>query len=150
MAQHLSNIGKLNALRRDRFSSKFMEDLDTLVGSVAMEICNKHVQVHALYSHTASHVYHKMFLHVQDGEYAKRLNTSLAFFIHDALSLMDRGFVFVLIKTYLKKVSDLLSADQFVDDLPPFSSLFQSRTSTCLSSGWISFALFVLMSTISS
>ena len=46
MAQHLSNLGKLNSQRRDRFSSKFMEDLDTLVGSVAMEICNKHVQVY--------------------------------------------------------------------------------------------------------
>ena len=45
MAQHLSNLGKLNFPRRDRFSTKFMEDLDTLVGSVAMEICNKHVQV---------------------------------------------------------------------------------------------------------
>ena len=46
MAQHLSNTGKLDSQRRDRFSSKFMEDLDTLVGSIAMEICNKHVQVH--------------------------------------------------------------------------------------------------------
>lgn len=41
---------------------------------------------------------------IQDGDYAKHLNTSLAFFIHDALSLMDRGFAFTLIKTYLKKV----------------------------------------------
>lgn len=46
MAQHLSNLGKLNSQRAERFSSKFMEDLDTLVGSVAMEICNKHVQVY--------------------------------------------------------------------------------------------------------
>ena len=42
---------------------------------------------------------------MQDGDYAKRLNTSLAFFIHDAFALMDRGIVFILIKTYLKKVS---------------------------------------------
>ena len=87
-----------------------MEDLDTLVGSVAMEICNKHVQVHSCYSLTVTLIInfdaHPL---IQDGEYAKRLNTSLAFFMHDALSLMDRGFVFVLIKTYLKKVSGLLS-----------------------------------------
>ncbi len=37
-------------------------------------------------------------------DYARGLNTSLAFFIHDAFSLMDRGFVFQLIRTYLKKV----------------------------------------------
>ena len=45
MAQHLNNSDKLNSQRSDRFSTKFMEDLDTLVGSIAMEICNKHVQV---------------------------------------------------------------------------------------------------------
>ena len=44
---------------------------------------------------------------LQDVDYAKKLNVSLAFFIHDAFSLMDRGFVFGLIKTYLKKVSQL-------------------------------------------
>ena len=48
MAQHLNNSDKLNSQRRDRFSAKFMEDLDTLVGSIAMEICNKHVQVHTI------------------------------------------------------------------------------------------------------
>ena len=42
---------------------------------------------------------------LQDGNLARKLNTSLAFFVHDAFSLMDRGFVFTLIKTYLKKVS---------------------------------------------
>ncbi len=36
---------------------------------------------------------------------ARKLNTSLAFFVHDAFSLMDRGFVFTLIKAYLKKVT---------------------------------------------
>ncbi len=44
----------------------------------------------------------------QDANYARSLNISLAFFVHDAFSLMDRGFVFSLIKTYLKKVSSCL------------------------------------------
>lgn len=43
-------------------------------------------------------------MELQDVENARRLNTSLAFFIHDAFSLVDRGFVFNLIRTYLKKV----------------------------------------------
>lgn len=35
----------------------------------------------------------------------ERLNTSLAFFLNDLLSIMDRGFVFVLIKTCYKQVN---------------------------------------------
>ena len=46
-------------------------------------------------------------LSVQEGEFARNVNTSLAFFIHDAFSLMDRGFVFTLIRTYLKKVGSV-------------------------------------------
>ena len=40
----------------------------------------------------------------QEPPLIKSLNTSLAFFLHDLLSLMDRGFVFQLIKEYIKKV----------------------------------------------
>ncbi len=35
----------------------------------------------------------------------ERLNSSLAFFLHDLLSVMDRGFVFSLIRIYIKEVS---------------------------------------------
>lgn len=35
----------------------------------------------------------------------KGLNSNLAFFISSCLSLMDRGFVFQLVKTYLRGVS---------------------------------------------
>lgn len=45
-----------------------------------------------------------MFLFNQDLELVERLNTSLAFFLNDLLSVMDRGFVFSLIKTYWKQV----------------------------------------------
>lgn len=33
----------------------------------------------------------------------ERLNTSLAFFLNDLLSVMDRGFVFSLIRAYWKQ-----------------------------------------------
>lgn len=82
MAQHLHRVGKLNSPRRERFSVKFMKDLETLICNVAVEIAERHIK---------------------DGNYARSLNTSLAFFVHDAFSLMDRGFVFCLIKNYLKK-----------------------------------------------
>lgn len=45
-----------------------------------------------------------VFLLCQDLELVERLNTSLAFFLNDLLSVMDRGFVFCLIKTYWKQV----------------------------------------------
>ncbi len=53
----------------------------------------------------------------QDANYARALNISLAFFVHDAFSLMDRGFVFSLIKTYLKKVSSCLIPQALVPGL---------------------------------
>ncbi|KAL5487361.1 hypothetical protein EMCRGX_G019952 [Ephydatia muelleri] len=84
MAQHLQTTGKLSAKRTERFPVKFLNDLDTLMANIAVEITEKHIQ---------------------DVEYSRRLNTSLAFFIHDAFSLMDRGFVFSLIRNYLKKFS---------------------------------------------
>lgn len=43
----------------------------------------------------------------QDLELVERLNTSLAFFLNDLLSVMDRGFVFSLIKAYWKQVNSL-------------------------------------------
>ena len=83
MAQYLGRKNLLNASRKNRFSVKFMKDLESLVNLIASDIAEKHIR---------------------DVLYARRLNFSLAFFIHDALSLMDRGFVFSLIKCYLKKV----------------------------------------------
>lgn len=40
----------------------------------------------------------------QDVELVERLNSSLAFFLNDLLSLMDRGFIFNLIRSYYKQV----------------------------------------------
>ena len=83
MGQSLARRAQLNSTRKNRFSVKFMKDLENLVSYVSTDITEKHIK---------------------DGLYAHRLNVSLAFFLHDALSLMDRGFVFSLIKCYLKKV----------------------------------------------
>ena len=44
----------------------------------------------------------------QDVELVERLNSSLAFFLNDLLSLMDRGFVFNLIRSYHKQVPKCL------------------------------------------
>lgn len=43
----------------------------------------------------------------QDLEFVERLNTSLAFFLNDLLSVMDRGFVFTLTRAYWKQVNAL-------------------------------------------
>ena len=40
----------------------------------------------------------------------ERLNASLAFFLHDLLSVMDRGFVFSLIRSYMKDVNSRMTA----------------------------------------
>ena len=45
----------------------------------------------------------------QDLELVERLNTSLAFFLNDLLSVMDRGFVFTLIRAYWKQVNALFT-----------------------------------------
>ncbi len=44
-------------------------------------------------------------LRFQDFLLIRGLNSSFAFFINDCLSLMDRGFVFRLIRLYMKTVS---------------------------------------------
>lgn len=41
---------------------------------------------------------------LQEVEQAGKVNISLAFFLYDLLSLMDRGFVFHLVKNYCNQV----------------------------------------------
>ena len=45
MAQHLQTTGKLSAKRTERFPVKFLNDLDTLMANIAVEITEKHIQV---------------------------------------------------------------------------------------------------------
>merc|ERR550519_1724346 len=45
-----------------------------------------------------------------------QLNCCLAFFLHDLLSIMDRGFVFSLVKTYMKEVTLAVNANTETPD----------------------------------
>uniref|UniRef100_A0A669B5Y8 Dedicator of cytokinesis 8 n=1 Tax=Oreochromis niloticus TaxID=8128 RepID=A0A669B5Y8_ORENI len=75
MAQHVSQLDKYNIPRRSRFSDRFKDDITTIV-SVVTEV-----------------------------EQAEKVNISLAFFLYDLMSLMDRGFVFHLVKNYCNQMS---------------------------------------------
>ncbi|OQR75674.1 dedicator of cytokinesis protein 7-like [Tropilaelaps mercedesae] len=83
MQQHLATTGKLQAPRKQRFSDRFQEEIMALVNSLTDEIIAKSSPDNA----------------------AVYLNAHLAFFVHDLFSIMDRGFVFQLIKLYFKYFS---------------------------------------------
>ncbi|NXA50496.1 DOCK7 protein, partial [Nothocercus julius] len=87
MVHHLYFADKLDAPRKNRFPERFMDDVTALVSTIAGDIVSRFQK---------------------DTEMVERLNTSLAFFLNDLLSIMDRGFVFVLIKTCYKQVSSKL------------------------------------------
>uniref|UniRef100_A0A8C5RNU3 DOCKER domain-containing protein n=1 Tax=Laticauda laticaudata TaxID=8630 RepID=A0A8C5RNU3_LATLA len=68
--------------RRGRFSNRFRDDISTIVSVVTSEV---------------------------ESEQAEKINITLAFFLYDLLSLMDRGFVFNLIKHYCNQLSNKMS-----------------------------------------
>uniref|UniRef100_A0A4W5RXC4 Dedicator of cytokinesis 7 n=1 Tax=Hucho hucho TaxID=62062 RepID=A0A4W5RXC4_9TELE len=90
---HLYFTDRLESPRKNRFPERFMDDITALVSTI--------VGVKILHPDP-------VFLSNQDLELVERLNTSLAFFLNDLLSVMDRGFVFSFIKTYWKQVSTKL------------------------------------------
>ncbi|XP_061094663.1 dedicator of cytokinesis protein 7 isoform X12 [Conger conger] len=81
---HLYFTERLESPRKNRFPERFMDDITALVSTIAGDIVSRFQK---------------------DLELVERLNTSLAFFLNDLLSVMDRGFVFSLIKTYWKQSS---------------------------------------------
>ncbi|XP_076021315.1 dedicator of cytokinesis protein 8 isoform X2 [Genypterus blacodes] len=85
MAQHVSQLG--NVPRRSRFSDRFKDDITTIVSVVTSEIGTILVKQQ------------------KELEQAEKINISLAFFLYDLLSLMDRGFVFQLVKIYCNQMS---------------------------------------------
>uniref|UniRef100_A0A8C3CMU2 Dedicator of cytokinesis 7 n=1 Tax=Cairina moschata TaxID=8855 RepID=A0A8C3CMU2_CAIMO len=87
MVHHLYFADKLEGSRKHRFPERFMDDVNALVSTIAGDIVSRFQK---------------------DTEMVERLNTSLAFFLNDLLSIMDRGFVFSLIKTCYKQVSTKL------------------------------------------
>ncbi|KAG8222990.1 hypothetical protein J437_LFUL002713 [Ladona fulva] len=84
MIQHLAATHSLDAPRKMRFVEQFTDDITTLVTTVTSDIISR---------------YNK------DQKLAQSLNSSLAFFMFDLLSVMDRGYVFSLIKLYYKHIS---------------------------------------------
>ncbi|XP_063752752.1 LOW QUALITY PROTEIN: dedicator of cytokinesis protein 8 [Eleginops maclovinus] len=87
MAQHVSELDKQNVPRRSRFSDRFKDDITTIVSVVTAEIGTILVKQQ------------------KEVEQAEKVNISLAFFLYDLLSLMDRGFVFQLVKNYCNQMS---------------------------------------------
>uniref|UniRef100_A0A3P9IZ97 Dedicator of cytokinesis 7 n=1 Tax=Oryzias latipes TaxID=8090 RepID=A0A3P9IZ97_ORYLA len=88
---HLYYGDRLDSPRKNRFPERFMDDITALVSTIAGDIVSRFQK---------------------DLELVERLNTSLAFFLNDLLSVMDRGFVFTLIRAYWKQVSTKLYALQ--------------------------------------
>lgn len=93
MIEHLDMTKSLNSPRKNRFPHQYTDDLSTLVHLVATKVVG---------------------FHNTDMKLAQSLNASLAFFIFDLLSIMDRGFVFGLIKVYYKVI---ISKSMSIPDL---------------------------------
>uniref|UniRef100_A0A674K957 Dedicator of cytokinesis 6 n=1 Tax=Terrapene triunguis TaxID=2587831 RepID=A0A674K957_9SAUR len=91
LALHLHQAQKLEVPRRLRFPSRFVDDIAALVGTVSIEIASRYQK---------------------DVELVEHLNSSLAFFLNDLLSLMDRGFVFSLVRLYYKQIGSRLPSAQ--------------------------------------
>ncbi|XP_069837463.1 dedicator of cytokinesis protein 7 isoform X8 [Dendropsophus ebraccatus] len=87
MVHHLYFADKLDSPRKHRFPERFMDDISALVSTMANDIVTRFQK---------------------DTEMVERLNVSLGFFLNDLLSIMDRGFVFSLVKAYFKQVSSKL------------------------------------------
>uniref|UniRef100_A0A8I3VX74 Dedicator of cytokinesis 8 n=1 Tax=Callithrix jacchus TaxID=9483 RepID=A0A8I3VX74_CALJA len=94
MAQYVHNMDKRDSVRRTRFSDRFMDDITTIVNVVTSEIAALLVKPQ------------------KENEQAEKMNISLAFFLYDLLSLMDRGFVFTLIRHYCNQNSSSCSSFQ--------------------------------------
>ena len=90
MAYYLHVTNRFEIDRRHRFSYQFYDDITTLLRLIIRDLLDRqhHIQRNGI-----------------DGKiYCTQLNASLAFFINDCLSIMDRGFIFNLIKIYCKEV----------------------------------------------
>ncbi|RVE50344.1 hypothetical protein evm_005010 [Chilo suppressalis] len=84
MVEYLYWSGAHEAPRKARFPDQFTDDLTTLVNNVTSEIISGYGKNCRL---------------------TQSLNNSLAFFLFDLLSIMDRGYVFLLIRSYHKQMS---------------------------------------------
>ncbi|KAL5279484.1 DOCK6 family protein [Megaselia abdita] len=83
MIEHLDITKTMTAPRKTRFPQKFTDDISNLVRLVTTKVVSYHQNCN-------------------QPKNAQSLNNSLAFFIFDLFNIMDRGFVFGLIRTYCK------------------------------------------------
>lgn len=83
MGEYLFWSGAHEAPRKARFPDQFTDDLTTLVNNVTTEIISRYGK---------------------DSRLTQSLNNSLAFFLFDLLNIMDRGYVFNLIRAYYKQM----------------------------------------------
>ncbi|XP_065358004.1 dedicator of cytokinesis protein 7 isoform X2 [Calliphora vicina] len=93
MIEHLDFTRSLQAPRKQRFPHQYTDDISTLVHLVTTKVVG---------------------YHSNEPKLAQCLNASLSFFIFDLFSVMDRGFIFGLIKTYYKV---LISKNASIPDL---------------------------------
>lgn len=84
MVEHLAFTRSLEEHRKSRFPEQFIDDITTLAHTVTSEII-----AHFL----------------PEPRLAHNLNTSLAFFLFDLFSVMDRGYVLNQVKSYCKQIS---------------------------------------------
>ncbi|KPJ13246.1 Dedicator of cytokinesis protein 6 [Papilio machaon] len=84
MVEYLYWSGAHEAPRKARFPDQFTDDLTTLVNNVTSEIISSYGS---------------------NSRLTQSLNNSLAFFLFDLLSVMDRGYVLALIRGYHKQMS---------------------------------------------
>eukprot|EP00062_Callorhinchus_milii_P008194 gi/632950629/ref/XP_007890827.1/ PREDICTED: dedicator of cytokinesis protein 8 isoform X3 [Callorhinchus milii] len=92
MAQYICQMDKQDSPRKARFPDRFKDDIATIVNVVTAEIATILVKQQ------------------KEAEQAEKINISLSFFLYDLLSLMDRGFVFNLIRHYCSQLSSKLQS----------------------------------------
>ncbi|XP_048256489.1 dedicator of cytokinesis protein 7-like isoform X1 [Haliotis rufescens] len=88
MAEHLGQADRLTAPRQMRFPDHFLDDISSLVNTLIRDIVERYIR---------------------DPPLIKSLNTSLAFFLHDLMCLMDRGTIFTYIHTYCRTIAGKMS-----------------------------------------
>ncbi|XP_042203401.1 dedicator of cytokinesis protein 7-like isoform X8 [Homarus americanus] len=88
MTEHLARSSGQDTLRKMRFSHQFSDDVQNLAASITNDIIALHNK------------------DVKDTRFVQNVNSSLAFFLADLLSVMDRGFVFMLMQNYCKQMSN--------------------------------------------
>ncbi|XP_065206218.1 dedicator of cytokinesis protein 7 [Planococcus citri] len=89
MVEYMASVCGLDSSRKHRFSEQFLDDISTLVTTFTSDIISGYSK---------------------DIKLIQSMNCSLAFFLFDLLSIADRGFVFMLIKTYYKHMSTKISS----------------------------------------